>query len=86
MTCFSLFSRCFCHPHISQSCPEYKNLAKFNDEKSRITYEDKIQAFESPMEAMKLNFPNEIDKVTIKYGCDFIKYLKSAESRLFKEG
>ena len=34
---------------------------------------------------MKLNFPNEIDKVTIKYGCDFIKYLKSAKSRLFKE-
>ena len=76
---------CFYHPHISQSCPEYKNLDKFNDEKNGATYEDKLQAFESRMEAAKLNYPNEIDKVTIKNECNFRKYLKSAESRLFKE-
>ena len=37
------------------------------------------------MDVMKSNYPNEIKKVTIMYGCDFKKFLKSEESKLFKK-
>ena len=45
---------------LDENCPQFSKLEKFNE--NGQTYEDKIKKFESRMEAMKINHPNDIKK------------------------